>query len=69
MRVVDSRVEVATPTGPMGLHVITPVVPTGSAMVFGGVVVFAEIYNVTAPVARFARRIAAHGTWVSRCRL
>lgn len=31
---------------------------------FPGVVVFSEIYQVTGPVARFARQIASNGEWL-----
>lgn len=46
---------------PMGLLVISPKLPAYPKAKWPGVVCFSEIYQVTAPVARFARSIASSG--------
>jgi carboxymethylenebutenolidase len=52
-----THVDVATPSGPMRLHVHRPV---GDAR-FPGLVVYSEIYQETAPILRIARLYAGHG--------
>ncbi|CCX06473.1 Alpha/Beta hydrolase protein [Pyronema domesticum] len=47
--------------GPMRIHFFRPVIPYYPDAKFPGVVVFSEIYQVTGPVARFARQIAGQG--------
>ncbi|PKS06787.1 hypothetical protein jhhlp_006861 [Lomentospora prolificans] len=44
-----------------GIFVFTPTVPQYPNAKFPGVVLFSEIYQVSGPVARFARLIAGHG--------
>ncbi|KAJ5576372.1 C-24(28) sterol reductase [Penicillium sp. DV-2018c] len=45
----------------VGLYVFHPTIPGYPKARFPGVVVFSEIYQVTGPVARFARQIAGQG--------
>ncbi|KAF7587960.1 hypothetical protein BBP40_006468 [Aspergillus hancockii] len=47
--------------GSMRIYVFHPTVPGYPKARFPGVVVFSEIYQVTGPVARFARQIAGQG--------
>ncbi|KAL8841780.1 MAG: hypothetical protein Q9170_000813 [Blastenia crenularia] len=46
---------------PTGIFLFHPKIPNHPSARFPGVVVFSEIYQVTGPVARFARQIAGHG--------
>jgi carboxymethylenebutenolidase len=57
MLVKDELVTIETPTGPMITHVFLPVL----AGRFPGVILWSEIYQVTAPVSRFARLLASEG--------
>ncbi|QIW98582.1 hypothetical protein AMS68_004100 [Peltaster fructicola] len=45
----------------MRIFLFHPTIPNYAKAKFPGVVVFSEIYQVTGPVARFARQIAGHG--------
>ncbi|KAG5218156.1 hypothetical protein GY632_5830 [Trichophyton interdigitale] len=47
--------------GQMRIYVFHPTIPGYPSAKFPGVVVFSEIYQVTGPVARFARMIAGQG--------
>ncbi|KAI5303423.1 asparagine-linked glycosylation protein [Ascosphaera pollenicola] len=47
--------------GSMRLYIFHPTIPGYPNARFPGVAVFSEIYQVTGPVARFARMIAGHG--------
>ncbi|PSS25050.1 hypothetical protein M430DRAFT_114427 [Amorphotheca resinae ATCC 22711] len=47
--------------GSMRIFLFHPTIPNYSQARFPGVVLFSEIYQVTGPVARFARQIAGHG--------
>ena len=53
----DEVADVATPTGLMRLHLLRPALPGR----FGGVVLFSEIYQVTAPIRRLAAIVAGLG--------
>jgi carboxymethylenebutenolidase len=44
-----------------GIYTFHPTIPGYPKAKFPGVCVFSEIYQVTGPVARFARQIAGHG--------
>lgn len=46
---------------PMRIFLFHPTVPQHPRARFPGVVLFSEIYQVTGPVARFARQLAGHG--------
>jgi carboxymethylenebutenolidase len=46
---------------PPGIFIFHPTIPNYPRAKFPGVVVFSEIYQVTGPVARFARQIASQG--------
>jgi dienelactone hydrolase len=46
---------------PMRIYIFHPSIPNYPHAKFPGVVVFSEIYQLTGPVARFARQIAGHG--------
>lgn len=65
MLIVESHVDVPTVVdgkeSSMRIFVFTPTVPQYPNAKFPGVVLFSEIYQVTGPVARFARQIAGHG--------
>ncbi|MBB2155422.1 dienelactone hydrolase family protein [Gluconacetobacter diazotrophicus] len=53
----DETADIATASGPMRLHVLRPA--TDGA--FPGVVLFSEIYQVTAPIRRLAAMVAGLG--------
>jgi len=58
MIVTDGEfVDVKTPTGPMRMHIVRPGVPGR----FPGIVLYSEIFQVTAPVRRTAVQLASHG--------
>jgi carboxymethylenebutenolidase len=49
-----------TPTGPMRTHVYTPVHPT-VARKYPGLLLYSEIFQQTAPIARLCVQLASHG--------
>jgi carboxymethylenebutenolidase len=49
--------DIATPTGPMRLHVFQPAAPGR----YPGLVLYSEIYQITGPVRRMAAFLAGHG--------
>src|ERR1700693_686830 len=49
--------EIATPTGPMRLHVFQPAAPGR----YPGLVLYSEIFQITAPVRRMAAFLAGNG--------
>jgi len=57
----DETCDIETPTGPMRVHVSRP----AKAGRFPAVVLYSEIYQVTAPVARLAAMIAGQGYLVA----
>jgi carboxymethylenebutenolidase len=57
MRIREDFADIETPTGPMRTHRFQPT----SGGPYPGVVLFSEIYQVTAPIARTARRLASQG--------
>jgi carboxymethylenebutenolidase len=58
MIVTDGEfVDVETPTGPMRMHIVRPGMPGR----FPGIVLYSEIFQVTAPVRRTAVQLASHG--------
>lgn len=62
MLIKESYVDVTTSYGTsMRLFVYHPSIPNYPNVKFPGVVVYSEIYQVTGPVARFARDIAGQG--------
>ncbi|TKX23782.1 carboxymethylenebutenolidase-like protein [Elsinoe australis] len=62
MLITESHQDVPTKAGGhMRVFLFHPTVPNYPQAKFPGVVVFSEIYQVTGPVARFARQIAGHG--------
>lgn len=64
MLVQESHVDVPTKAdgqGSMRIYIFHPTIPGYPKARFPGVVVFSEIYQVTGPVARFARQIAGQG--------
>ncbi|KAF2436382.1 alpha/beta-hydrolase [Tothia fuscella] len=62
MLIEESYVDVATQAGgDMRIFIFHPKIDGYPKAKFPGVVVFSEIYQVTGPVARFARQIASHG--------
>ncbi|KAG7136844.1 putative carboxymethylenebutenolidase like protein [Verticillium longisporum] len=65
MLIKESYVDVATSAdgkdGSMRIYVFHPSIPGYPNAKFPGVCLFSEIYQVTGPVARFARQIAGQG--------
>ncbi|KAG8624451.1 hypothetical protein KVT40_007518 [Elsinoe batatas] len=62
MLIEESHKDVPTKAGgDMRVFLFHPTVPNYPKAKFPGVVVFSEIYQVTGPVARFARQIAGQG--------
>ncbi|KAF3403315.1 putative carboxymethylenebutenolidase [Talaromyces pinophilus] len=65
MLIKESHVDVPTKAGgqdgTMRIYIFHPTIPGYPNARFPGVVVFSEIYQVTGPVARFARQIAGQG--------
>ncbi|KAL9029349.1 MAG: hypothetical protein Q9196_002395 [Gyalolechia fulgens] len=64
MLIEESHKDVSTKAdghGTMRIYLFHPKIPSYPQAQFPGVVVFSEIYQVTGPVARFARQIAGHG--------
>jgi carboxymethylenebutenolidase len=57
----DEHVEVRTPTGPMRTHIFRP----QGAGKHPGIVLFSEIFQVTAPIRRTAAFLAGHGLLVA----
>lgn len=53
----DEFADIPTPTGPMRTFVFRPVAPGR----YPGLVVYSEIYQVTAPIRRIAAQFAGHG--------
>jgi carboxymethylenebutenolidase len=53
----DETADIATTTGPMRLHVLRP----AAEGAYPGVVLFSEIYQVTAPIRRLAAMVAGLG--------
>ncbi|UNI20182.1 Carboxymethylenebutenolidase [Purpureocillium takamizusanense] len=58
---VDVSVSANGKDSPMRIYVFHPTIPGYPKARFPGVCLFSEIYQVTGPVARFARQIAGHG--------
>lgn len=52
--------DLETPTGPMRTYIYTPVHPT-LARKYPGMVLYPEIFQQTAPIARLCTQIAGHG--------
>ena len=61
MIVHESFLDLATPTGPMRTAVFAPVSPNGTARRDGGLVLYSEIFQLTAPVRRLAIQLAGLG--------
>ncbi|PVI00670.1 alpha/beta-hydrolase [Periconia macrospinosa] len=62
MLITESHHDVPTKAGgDMRIFTFHPTIPNYKKAKFPGVVLFSEIYQVTGPVARFARQIASHG--------
>jgi len=61
MIIHEETVDIDTPTGSMRVHVFKPRCGEGTDLKFGGVIVHAEIYQVTGPLERFCRLIASEG--------
>jgi carboxymethylenebutenolidase len=57
----ESFLDVATPTGPMRTAVFAPVSANGAARRDGGVVLYSEIFQLTAPARRLAAQVAGLG--------
>ena len=61
MIVHASSVDLATPTGPMRTAVFAPVSPNGAERRDGGLALYSEIFQLTAPVRRLAIQMAGLG--------
>ena len=58
MTIQDTEVvELTTPTGPMRVHIARPIAPGR----YPGIVLYSEIFQVTAPIRRAAALLAGHG--------
>ncbi len=53
----DESADVATPTGPMRTALIRPVAPGR----YPGILLYSEIFQITAPIRRMASLLASHG--------
>ncbi len=60
MQVTSSVVVLDTPTGPMQVQVYQPL----SAGRYSAVLLYSEIFQITAPIARMATILAGHGLLV-----
>jgi carboxymethylenebutenolidase len=67
MLIHESHVDVPTSTTPMRIFTFHPIILSGHNARFPGLLVFTEIYQVTAPVARFCRNLSGHGFIVAAC--
>src|SRR5437870_9846145 len=61
MIVRESFQDLATPTGAMRTYVFAPVSPNGMPRRDGGLVLYSEIFQLTAPVRRLAVQVAGLG--------
>ncbi len=61
MLIQESFADLATPSGPMRLHRYVP----AGALPVPGLILFSEIFQVTGPIARTARRLASRGYLVA----
>ena len=57
----DEFVDIETPTGPMRTHLFRPV----AEKPFPALIIYSEIYQVTAPIRRAAELLAGHGFLVA----
>jgi carboxymethylenebutenolidase len=58
MIIIDNEhVDVDTPTGPMRTHILRPAAPGR----YPGIVLYSEIFQITAPVHRIAAQLASNG--------
>lgn len=64
MLLTDSaHVDLATPTGPMRVHVFRPALPAGRQV--PGIILYSEIFQLTGPVRRTAAWLAGQGYLVA----
>ncbi len=61
MIVKSAHVDLDTPTGPMRTWVWEPAGDRSPARRYGGLLLYSEIFQVTAPIARLATRFAGEG--------
>ena len=61
MLIKEDSADIATPNGPMRVHRFQP----AAGGPFPGLILFSEIYQVTGPIQRTARRLASHGYLVA----
>jgi carboxymethylenebutenolidase len=61
MLIKEDFVDLETPTGPMRTHLFEP----AAGGPYPGVLLFSEIYQVTGPIKRLARRLASQGYLVA----
>ncbi|KAL8794047.1 MAG: hypothetical protein Q9195_003347 [Heterodermia aff. obscurata] len=61
MLLTESHSDLSTSTGNMRIFLYHPTLPNYPQALFPALVLFSEIYQVTGPVARFARQLAGHG--------
>jgi len=58
MTIIDTEhIDLATPSGPMRTHIVRPSAPG----TYPGIVLYSEIFQVTAPIHRTAVQLAGHG--------
>jgi carboxymethylenebutenolidase len=61
MIVRESSLDITTPTGPMRTLVFTPVAANGATRRCAGLLLYSEIFQLTAPVRRLAVQLAGFG--------
>lgn len=61
MIVRESHLDLATPTGPMRTYVFAPASPNAAPRLDGGIALYSEIFQLTAPVRRLAIQMASLG--------
>ena len=67
MLIQESHVDIATSSTPMRLFLFHPVLSSGLKARFPAILVFTEIYQVTAPITRLCRQLAGRGFIVASC--
>jgi dienelactone hydrolase len=67
MLIHESHVDIDTSTTPMRVFLFHPVLSSGLKARFPAILVFTEIYQVTAPITRLCRQLAGRGFIVASC--
>ena len=67
MLIQESHIDIPTSTTPMRLFLFHPTLSSNLEACFPAILVFTEIYQVTAPITRFCRQLAGRGFIVASC--